>query len=186
MAAQASEQSGLAKRYAAALFGLADEKQALDSMAADLAALDAMIAESGDLRRVIHSPLYDRGEQGKAMAALIKARGLSDLTGNFVGLLAKNRRLSALPGVIKVFHTLLAEKRGEQAATVITAQPLTPAQESALAEALRTMAGGKVSVSVKTDPDLLGGLVVKIGSRMIDHSLRTKLQKMRLAMKGVA
>lgn len=186
MAAQKSEQGGLAKRYALALFELAEEKKQLDSVSGDLAALAKMIEESADLRRLLRSPVLSRDEQGRAMAAVVKAAGFSDLTGRFAGLVARNRRLFALTGIIKAFHAMLAEKRGEQMAHVIAARPLTMAQENAVADAIRAMVGGKVSIDVKVDPSLMGGLVVRVGSRMIDSSIRTKLQKMQLAMKGVA
>jgi F-type H+-transporting ATPase subunit delta len=185
MAAQTSEQGGLATRYSVALFQLADEKHALDAVSADLKALSGMIAESDDLRTLIYSPLLKRAEQAKAIDAVARAASLGELTRRFVGLVANNRRLFALPAIIKAFHKLLADKRGEMTAEVTAAHPLTDAQKAAVSDAIKRVVGGKVSIDMKIDPSLLGGLVVRVGSRMIDGSVRTKLQKLQLAMKGI-
>ena len=185
MAAQTSEQGGLATRYSVALFELADEKHALDAVSADLASLGRMIADSEDLRTLIFSPLMKRAEQAKAIDAVVKAANLGELTRRFVGLVANNRRLFALPAIIKAFHKLLADKRGEMTAEVTAAHPLTDAQKAAVSDAIKRVVGGKVSIDMKIDPSLLGGLVVRVGSRMIDSSVRTKLQKLQLAMKGI-
>jgi F-type H+-transporting ATPase subunit delta len=186
LAAQTSEQGGLATRYAAALFELADSKKALDAVAGDLAALRKMIADSDDLRRLMNSPILGRDDQTKAIAAVAKAAGFNDLTQKFVGLVAQNRRLFTLPAMIKAFLKLLADRRGEMTAEVTAARPLTADQQAAVAEAIKRAVGSKVTIDVKVDPSLLGGLVVRVGSRMIDSSLKTKLQKLQLAMKGVA
>jgi F-type H+-transporting ATPase subunit delta len=119
------------------------------------------------------------------MAAIAEAAGFGDLTRRFLGLVAQNRRLFVLPGIIKAYHAMLADRRGEQTAQVTAARALTPAQQGALAEVVRRMVGGKISIEVKVDPSLLGGLIVRVGSSMIDSSIRTRLQKMQLAMKGV-
>jgi F-type H+-transporting ATPase subunit delta len=185
VAAQTSEQGGLATRYAAALFELADEKKALDAVAGDLGALQAMIADSADLRRMMRSPVLDRAEQAKAMSAVVKAAGFNDLTRRFAGLIAQNRRLFAMPAIIRAFLKLLADRRGEMTAEVTAARPLTSDQQAAVAEAIRKAVGSKVSIDLKIDPELLGGLVVRVGSRMIDSSLKTKLQRLQLAMKGI-
>jgi F-type H+-transporting ATPase subunit delta len=185
MAAQTSEQGGLATRYSVALFELADEKHALDAVSADLASLGGMIAESEDLKTLIYSPLMKRAEQAKAIDAVVRAANLSELTRRFVGLVANNRRLFALPAIIKAFHKLLADKRGEMTAEVTAAHPLTEAQKAAVSDAIKRVVGGKVSIDMKVDPSLLGGLIVRVGSRMIDGSVKTKLQKLQLAMKGV-
>lgn len=185
MAAQTSEQGGLATRYAAALFELAEGKHQLDAVAADLAALAKMVADSADLKRLINSPVLSRAEQGKAMAAVLKAAGLNELTQKFIGLVAQNRRLFAVPAMIKAFQKMLADKRGEMTAEVTAARPLTDAQQAAVSDAIKRVVGGKVAIDVKVDPSLLGGLIVRIGSRMIDNSLKTKLQKLQFAMKGV-
>ena len=185
MAAQTTEQGGLATRYAAALFELADSKKALDAVAADLNALQKMIAESADLRSMMNSPILDRADQVKAMTAIVKAAGFNELTQKFAGLIAQNRRLFALPAIIRAFLKLLADRRGEMTAEVTAARALTSDQQAAVAEAIRKAVGSKVSINVKVDPSLLGGLVVQVGSRMIDSSLKTKLQKLQLAMKGI-
>jgi F-type H+-transporting ATPase subunit delta len=186
VAAQTSEQGGLATRYAAALFELADSRKALDVVAADLASLQKMIGESVDLRRLMNSPVLGRDAQTRAIGAIAKAAGFNDLTQKFVGLVAQNRRLFTLPAMIKAFLKLLADRRGETTAEVTAARALTAEQQASVAEAIRRAVGSKVSIDVKVDPGLLGGLVVRVGSRMIDSSLKTKLQKLQLAMKGVA
>ncbi|WP_119301701.1 F0F1 ATP synthase subunit delta [Dongia deserti] len=185
MAAQISEHGGLAQRYAAALLELAEEKRGLDAVSADLVALSHMIAESSDLQKLITSPLMDRADQSRAIAAVAKAADFDDLTQRFVGLIAAKRRLFALPAIIKSFQKMLADKRGEVAAEVTAAHALTDTQKSAVVEAIKRVVGGKVSIDMKVDPSLLGGLIVRVGSRMIDGSVKTKLQKLQLAMKGV-
>jgi F-type H+-transporting ATPase subunit delta len=185
VAAEAKGGSGLADRYAAALFDLADERKALDAVADDLKALRAMLRDSADLRRLIRSPVLSREAQAKGVGALATQAQISPLTRNFLGLLAQNRRLFALPEMIESYLQRLAEKRGEVTAHVRTAQELTPAQREAVNEQLRRAVGRKVAVDVEVDPSLLGGLVVKVGSRMVDASLRSKLHRLQLAMKGV-
>jgi F-type H+-transporting ATPase subunit delta len=185
LAAQTSEYGGLATRYAAALFELADSKKALDAVAGDLAALQKMIGESDDLRRLMASPVLGRAEQTKAIGAVTKAAAFNDLTQKFVGLVAQNRRLFTLSAMIKAFLNLLAARRGEMTAEVTAARTLTSDQQAAVAEAIKRAVGSKVTIDVKVDPSLLGGLVVRVGSRMIDSSLKTKLQKLQLAMKGI-
>ena len=185
MAARGNGAGGLAARYAAALFELADAQKAIDRVAGDLADLKAMIGGSDALRSLIRSPILSRDEQGRAMAALLQQAGASDLVRKFVGLVARNRRLFALPQMIEEFLAELARRRGELRAEVTAAKPLTEQQQASLAEAIRRRIGGKVAVDVKVDPALIGGLVVKVGSRMVDSSLKTKLQRLQLAMKGV-
>jgi F-type H+-transporting ATPase subunit delta len=185
LAAQTSEQGGLAQRYAAALLELAEEKHALDAVAGDLVALGSMIAGSVDLQNLIYSPLMQRSDQSRAIGAVAQAAGFGELTQRFVGLVASNRRLFALPAIIKSFRKMLADKRGEVAAEVTAAHALTDAQQAAVSEAIKRVVGGKVSIDMKVDPSLLGGLIVRVGSRMIDGSVKTKLQKLQLAMKGV-
>lgn len=176
---------GLAGRYAAALFDLADSDKALDEVARELGALQAAIAESEDLSRMIRSPIFGREEQSKAMAAILDKLGVGDLTRRFVMVVARNRRLFALPRMIDAYLAELARRRGEVTAEVTAAHALTEAQEQALTDSLRRIEGAKVKVDVKVDPSLLGGLVVRVGSRMIDSSLRTKLAKLQFVMKGV-
>ena len=175
----------IAERYATALFELADAQSALDQVAGDLQTLKALIRECADLRRVVDSPVLSRAEQGAAIAAVAKAAGFSELTTKFLGLASKNRRLFTLPGVIASYLGRLAARRGEKSASVASAVALSPAQQDALVSALKTAFGGNVAVDVKVDPSLLGGLVVQVGSRMVDSSLKTKLQHLKLAMKGV-
>ncbi|MGE0724293.1 MAG: F0F1 ATP synthase subunit delta [Alphaproteobacteria bacterium] len=186
MASNASESAGLAERYANALFDLADERKALDAVADDLRRLRAMLADSADLDRLVRSPILSRAEQGRAVAALAEKAGFDDLTTKFLGLLARNRRLFAVRATIEAFLAELARRRGEVTAKVASAVPLTEAQVATVTDALRRAVGSKVSVDLSVDPSLLGGLVVRVGSRMVDSSLRTKLQRLELAMKGVA
>lgn len=185
MAGEHSTVSGLAGRYASALLELAEDKQQLDSVAADLRGLKQLLDDSEDLRRLIRSPLYSREQQAKAMAAIIDKAGAGDLTRRFVMIVAQNRRLFALPQMIAAYLAELARRRGEVTAEVVAAKELSEAQRSKLTETLRRSVGAKVQVDVKVDPALIGGLIVRVGSRMVDSSLRTKLQKLQLAMKGV-
>lgn len=185
MAGEDTGSSGLAGRYALALLDLADEKKNLDGVAEDLRGLNEVIADSDDLRRFIRSPLFSREQQSKAIAAIIEKAGIGDLTRRFIMVVADNRRLFALPQMITVYLQELARRRGEVTAQVTSATALTAEQERALIEALRATAGDKVKIEVEVDQNLIGGLIVKIGSRMIDNSLRSKLQRLQLAMKGI-
>ena len=184
--ASKSGDTGVATRYALALFELADEKRKLDEVARDLRALDAMIASSGDLRRLLRNPVVSRADSGRAMAALLETAEADPLTRNFVGLVAANRRLFALPAMIAAFLAELAARRGEVTAEVTSARELTDAQKTSLEAALRSAVGGKVALSLKVNPGLVGGLIVKVGSRMIDSSLKSQLARLKLAMKGAA
>lgn len=185
MADQATQVSGLPGRYATALFELAEESNALDAIAADVDALQALLNESDDLVRMVKSPVISRDEQGAAMTAILSHAGANPLTVKFVGLLAANRRLFALSNIINAFKTLLAAHRGEMTADVVSAAPMTDAQTQGIKDALAKVLGRDVLLQTRVDPALLGGLVVKVGSRMIDNSLRAKLQSLKLAMKGV-
>lgn len=185
MASESFHLTGLAGRYATALYELADEAKALDVVSADLIALKKQITESDDLRRLIISPLIPRAQQAKAMLALVEKAGVSDITRRFIGTVARNRRLASLTQIIDGFATLLAAHRGEVTAEVTSAKQLSPAQADALGNALRSAVGKKVAVQLNVDPKLLGGLKVKVGSRLIDASLASKLQRLQLAMKGV-
>ncbi|MGF1640358.1 MAG: F0F1 ATP synthase subunit delta [Rhodospirillales bacterium] len=185
MTAKTQGFSGLAERYATALFDLAEADKALDAVAEELRRIEEMIGESLDLRRLIRSPVISRGDQARATDAVLKQAGIGDLCRRFVGLVAHNRRLFALPAMIAAYHAKLAARRGETTAEVVSAKALTKAQLAAVVEALSKAVGGKIALATRVDPDLLGGLVVKVGSRMVDSSLRTKLNRMRLAMKGV-
>ncbi len=184
MASEGTGVSELAARYSTALFELADENQALDQVASDLSALKQLLAESADLRRLVHSPVISRADQGRAMAAILDKTAASDITKRFIGLVAKNRRLFALSGMIEGYLAELARRRGESTAKVTVAKPLTDAQLAAVTDALKASAGAKISVDVSVDPALIGGMIVKFGSRMVDTSVRTKLDKLQLAMKA--
>jgi F-type H+-transporting ATPase subunit delta len=177
--------SGLAERYAGALYELADEAKTLDQVASDLQGLKTLLADSEDFRRLVRSPLAKRGEQERAVARVAEAAGTQPLTVNFLRLLAKNRRLFALDAMIEAFLAILADRRGEIRADVSSAHPLSDAQLTKLENSLREVAGAKVTLETTVDSTLLGGLVVKLGSRMYDSSLRTKLQRLQYAMKGV-
>lgn len=176
---------GLADRYAAALYDLADDRKALDQVATDLRSLQAMLDASADLRRFVFSPVLSRDDQRKGLTALADKAGLSPLTLNFLGLVASNRRLFALSAMIRAYLARLAAARGEVTAEVVSAASLTEVQASALAAALKQVVGKDVTVEARVDPSILGGLIVKVGSRMVDSSVRTKLQRLQLAMKGV-
>lgn len=179
--------TGVAGRYASALFELADNAKALDSVAQDLDTFRKLLAESADLRRLIGSPVIGRDLQGKALLAVLDAAGIQGLTRSFVGTVAVNGRARELPAMAAGFLAELARRRGETSATVTSAVPLTPAQLQQLTDTLRSVLGSaKVSVDARVDADILGGLVVKVGSRLFDSSIRSKLQRLQLAMKGVA
>jgi len=175
----------IAERYALALFELANDQGSLDQVSTDLTGLQQAITECADLRRALTGLNLQRDTQARAIMAVAQAAGFSQLTINFVGLLGKSRRLDALPQIIVSFHERLARRRGEVTAKVGTAQPLSAAQMDTLTTALKTAFGGKVAIDVTVDPSLLGGLVVKVGSRMVDSSVKSKLQNLKLAMKGV-
>ena len=182
-----SATSDVARRYASALFDLADSARALDQVARDLARFRSLVRESADLARLIASPVVGRDAQGKALLAVLDAAGIAGLTRNFVGTVAANGRARELPAMATAFLAELARRRGETTASVTTAVPLGDAQLRQLTDTLRSVLGGaKVSIDARVDPDILGGLVVKVGSRLFDSSIRSKLQRLQLAMKGVA
>ncbi len=185
MPADASGVGNVAGRYAAALYDLADEKGALDTVAADLAALQAMIGASDDFRRFIKSPIISRAEQSKGIAALADKAQLSPIVRQFLGLVAANRRLFVLDEMIRGFNAILADRRGDASAEVTAAAPLSDSQTMALTEALKKSLGRNVQIVTKVDPSILGGLVVKAGSRMVDSSIKSKLQRLKLSLKGV-
>jgi F-type H+-transporting ATPase subunit delta len=185
LASEATGVASLAERYAAALFELADERHALDAVAGDLRGLRTMLHESQDLARLLRSPVLSREDQAKAIAALSERAGLSELTRDFLGVVAGNRRLFAVPAMIEAYLNQLAERRGEVTAEITTAQPLNEMQQNTLGEQLRRAVGRRVTVDLRVDPSLLGGMIVKVGSRMIDGSLKSRLHRLQLAMKGV-
>ena len=177
-------QASLAGRYATALFELARDQKQLESVGTSLASVRQALAESADFKELTTSPLVSREAAEKAVAAASAAMSLDPLTANFLGVLAQNRRLGQLPAVIRAFNILSAAHRGETTAEVTSAHPLTDDQVAALKTNLKTRLGRDVSVDLSVDPAILGGLVVKIGSQMIDGSIRTKLNSLALAMKG--
>lgn len=177
--------SGLAGRYATALYELADADKALDAVAADLAGLATAIDTSEDMTRLIRSPVISRADQEMAMDAVLVKAGVHDLTRKFIGTVAANRRLFALPAMIKQFQAVLASRRGEVTAEVVSAHKLTAAQMKSIEAELKKAVGSKVAVNASVDEKLLGGLVVKVGSRMFDSSVRSKLQQLSIAMKGI-
>ena len=185
MAGDNTSLSDLAGRYASALLDLADERKALDAVAQDLQTLRGVIDDSDDLRRLLTSPLYSRAQQSKAVGAIMEKAGIGELTRRFVLVVADNSRLFALPAMIEGYLSELARRRGEITAEVTSARSLSDSQQAALLDALRASVGSKVQLDLKVDPALIGGLIVKVGSRMIDSSLRSKLQRLQLAMKGV-
>ena len=175
--------SGVAGRYAAALFDLASDAGAADKVEKDLASLTAAIGASADLRAFLKSPVYDRADQLSAVTALAERAGFHPLTANFLKLIAKNRRLFALADMIRAFRALAADARGEISAEAMTAAPMNDDQVKALRLEIERMAGKAVNLETRVDPDLLGGLVVKIGSKMVDASLKTKLNRLKTVMK---
>ncbi len=178
--------ASLAGRYASALFALAEEQKSIESVGASLDKLDAALGESAELRAVLTSPVLSRDAAGGAIAATADALGVDTLTKNMLGVLAANRRLEQLPNVIAAFRMLAARHRGEITAEVTSAHPLTDEQLDALKSQLRTRVGRDVAVTTTVDPAILGGLVVKLGSQMIDSSIRTKLNAVGQAMKGLS
>ena len=177
-------QASLAGRYAIALFELANERKQLDAVGESLAALKQALADSEDFRALTTSPLIGRDQAMRAIAASAGAMKLDPITTNFLGVLAKNRRLTQLGNVIRAFNTLAARHRGEINAEVTSAHTLDEGQVDAIRKNLRTRYGADIAVDLRVDPAILGGLVVKIGSRMIDGSIRTKLNSLAQAMKG--
>jgi F-type H+-transporting ATPase subunit delta len=177
--------ASMAGRYAAALFELAKEEKQLPRIESDLKSFQAMLDGSEDLRRLVRSPVISSDDQAKALLAVLSKAGISGLTANFFSLISRNRRLFAAADMLKGFRALLARERGEVTADVASAHPLTSDQMNQLKDTLRISVGKEVLINTRVDPNLLGGLVVKIGSKMIDSSLRTKLDNLKVAMKGI-
>jgi F-type H+-transporting ATPase subunit delta len=176
--------AGLAGRYATALFELATEAKALDAIASDLSRLKSLVEGSADLARLVRSPIFSREEQGKAMDAVLARLNVHALTKNFVGLLAEKRRLFALTGIVEAFAALVARQKGEMTAEVTSAQALKPEQRAALMGHLKDAMTRDVRLTERVDATLLGGLIVKVGSRQIDSSLKSKLVRLERAMRG--
>ena len=177
--------SGVAERYASSLFDLALESGSVESVQADLDRFQGLINESADLKRLIVSPVFSSDDQFKAISAIVAKAGLSGLVANFLKVVARNRRLFAVPGIVRAAMSRKARNRGEVAAEVTSAHALNDQQQAELKAALKGVTGKDVTVNVTVDPSILGGLIVKVGSRQIDTSLRTKLSSLKLALKEV-
>jgi F-type H+-transporting ATPase subunit delta len=177
-------QASLAGRYAAALFDLASEAGSVTAVESDLERLDGALRESAELRALIRNPEISREQIGRVMSGIADHLGLSGLTRNFLGVLAQNRRIAELPAVVRAFAAIAAAQRGEVSAEVVSAHPLTDEQVGQLEQKLRAREGRTVKLRTRVDRDLLGGLVVTIGSRRIDSSIRTRLNSLALAMKA--
>lgn len=175
--------TGVAGRYATALFELAEAQNALDAVAADLGSLQAALDASADLRLFVKSPLHAARDQARVIGAILEKIGVSTLVRNFVGVVVENRRLFVLPDMLRGYRQLLALKRGELTADVTSAHVLSDAQIEDLKAALKDAVQLNVNINTSVDESLLGGLIVKVGSRMIDSSLRTKLNSLKNAMK---
>jgi F-type H+-transporting ATPase subunit delta len=177
--------SGMAGRYATALFELALESNAVDAVKADLVGFDALVDESADLRRLVRSPVFAADAQGKALGAVLDKAGIGGLTAQFLKVITANRRLFAVRDMIKAYRGLVARHKGEVTAQVTVAEALSDPHRAAITDALKSVTGKDVGLDVKVDPAIIGGLVVKLGSRMVDGSLRTKLNSIKHAMKEV-
>ena len=176
--------SGMAGRYAGALFELALENKAVDAVRSDLDRFDALIAESPDLNRLVRSPVFGADEQLRALSAILEKAGIGGIAGNFLRVVTTNRRLFAVREMIRAYRALVARHRGEVSAQITVAEPLNDTNLGAVKEALKNVTGGKdIDLDVKVDPSIIGGLIVKVGSRMVDSSLRTKLNAIKFAMK---
>ncbi len=185
MSEPASISAGIAARYAAALFDLAKSDKALKSLEADTDALDAALKDSADLRALIGSPIYSRDEQGRAISAIAKKMELSELVSNTLALMSSKRRLFVLPQLVARLRAMIAEDKGEVTAEVTSAKALTKAQSDELAKTLKDRFGKTIKLNTAVDESLIGGLVVKVGSKMIDTSIRSKLAALQNTMKEV-
>ncbi|HEY0300778.1 MAG TPA: F0F1 ATP synthase subunit delta [Rhizomicrobium sp.] len=184
MAQEQQHETGLAGRYATAVFDLANDTGSIDAVEKDFVSLRNMLDQSADLTRVFRSPAFSKETQAKALKAILGAMGAAKLTTQFVLLLAAKRRLFAFGDIIRAFERMVARQRGEVQAQVTSARVLSDAEIEGLRAALKAKLGREPRLETKVDPTLLGGLVVKVGSRMIDSSLRTKLNGLRIAMRG--
>lgn len=177
--------TGMAGRYATALYDLAEESKSVNAVAADLDRFAALLEGSDDLKRLVRSPAFSAEEQLAAVGAILDKAGISGIAGNFIRLAARNRRLFAIEGMIRAFRALVARAKGEAVAEVTVAETLSDAKLDEIRAALAATVGKDIKLNVKIDPAILGGLIVKVGSRMVDSSLKTKLNSMKLAMKEV-
>ncbi len=183
MAAEDPSVSGVSGRYATALFELARDEKSVDAVKADLDKFAALLNESADLARLVRSPVFTADDQRKALGAVLAKAGISGVTANLLKVLVANRRLFAVSDVIRAFNALVAKFKGEATADVTVAEPLSDKNLDTLKAALKSVTGKDVALNVKVDPSIIGGLVVKLGSRMVDSSLRTKLNSIKHAMK---
>jgi F-type H+-transporting ATPase subunit delta len=183
VAAEDPSVSGVSGRYATALFELARDEKSIDAVKADLDRFDAMLADSADLTRLVRSSVFSAGSQSKALAAVLERAGISGISAKFLKVLTANRRLFAVSDVIRAFRALVARFKGEATADVTVAEKLSDNNLDVLKAALKSVTGKDVTLNVKIDPSIIGGLVVKLGSRMVDSSLRTKLNSIKHAMK---
>ena len=176
--------SGMTGRYARALFELALDTKSVDAVKTDLEKFDALMSESADLYRLVRSPVFGAEEQARALGAVLEKVGIGGLAGNFLKLIAANRRLFAVRDMVRDFRKLVARWKGEVTAEVTVAEKLSDARLEELKNTLKSITGEKaVDLNIKIDPAIIGGLMVKLGSRMVDSSLRTKLNAMKHAMK---
>ena len=185
MSEPASISAGIAERYATAIFDIAQDNNNLTGLENGVDALISALAESEDLRTVIHSPIVSRAEQGAAIAAIADKMGLAPVLQRGLGLMAEKRRLFVLPHLLTALKAMLAARRGEISADVTSAKPLTKAQTEKLSETLKARMGKDVTINATVDSDLIGGLIVKVGSKMIDTSIRSRLNSLQNAMKEV-
>ncbi|MGH6715027.1 MAG: F0F1 ATP synthase subunit delta [Bradyrhizobium sp.] len=183
MAAEDPSVSGVSGRYATALFELARDEKCIDAVKADLDRFDAMLVESEDLKRLVRSPVFSADAQAKALSAVLDKAGITGISANFLKVLTANRRLFAVADVIRSFRALVARFKGEASADVTVAEPLSDKNLETLKAALKSVTGKDVTLNVQVDPSIIGGLVLKLGSRMVDSSLRTKLNSIKHAMK---
>ncbi len=183
MAAEDPSVSGVSGRYATALFELARDEKSIDAVKADLDRFDAMLSESADLKRLVRSPVFSSEAQSKALVAVLDKAEISGISANLLKVLTANRRLFAVSDVIRAFRALVAKFKGEATADVTVAEQFSDKNLDALRTALKAVTGKDVALNVKIDPSIIGGLVVKLGSRMVDSSLRTKLNSIKHAMK---
>ncbi len=178
-----SSTSGVSGRYAQALFELAQEAGSVDAVGRDLVKLETVIKASADLRRVMTSPVIAQSDQKSAIAAIVQKAGIKGLLANFIHFIASKRRLEALEGVVVGFRQLQAKANNTHAAQIVSAQELSNSQLSEIRKTLEVYAGGQVNLDASVDAGIIGGLIVKLGSRMVDASLKTKLNSLRIAMK---
>jgi F-type H+-transporting ATPase subunit delta len=183
VAAEDPSISGVSGRYATALFELARDEKSIDPVRADLDRFEAMLTDSADLKRLVRSPVFSADSQSRALAAVLDQAGISGTAANFLKVLTANRRLFAVSDVIRAFRALVARFKGEATADITVAEPLNDRNLDVLKTALKSVTGKDVALNVNVDPAIIGGLVVKLGSRMVDSSLRTKLNSIKHAMK---